>query len=34
MKILIIGASGTIGKAVTNALINRHEVITASRKGE
>ncbi|KZK98981.1 short chain dehydrogenase [Pseudovibrio sp. Ad26] len=31
MKILIIGASGMIGRAVSDALKNQHEVITASR---
>ncbi len=29
MKVLVIGASGTIGKAVANALAARHEVIGA-----
>lgn len=32
MKILLIGASGMIGRAVTHALSTDHEVITASRK--
>ncbi len=27
MKIIIIGASGTVGRAVTEALSRRHEVI-------
>ena len=31
MKILVVGASGTIGSAVVNALSSRHEVIRASR---
>jgi NAD(P)-dependent dehydrogenase (short-subunit alcohol dehydrogenase family) len=31
MKILIIGASGTIGSAVTNELSSDHEIITAGR---
>jgi NAD(P)-dependent dehydrogenase (short-subunit alcohol dehydrogenase family) len=31
MKILVIGATGTIGMAVTNALSGKHEVIAASR---
>ena len=31
MRILLIGASGTIGKAVAAALGTRHEVIAASR---
>ena len=31
MRILIVGANGTIGKAVTAELSNRHEVITAGR---
>jgi NAD(P)-dependent dehydrogenase (short-subunit alcohol dehydrogenase family) len=32
MRILIIGAEGTIGRAVTAALSARHEVIRAGRK--
>ena len=32
MRILIIGAEGTIGKAVTAALSARHEVVKAGRK--
>ena len=32
MKVVVIGASGTIGKAVAAALAPRHEVIAASRK--
>jgi NAD(P)-dependent dehydrogenase (short-subunit alcohol dehydrogenase family) len=31
MRILLIGATGTIGQAIANALRNRHEVIPASR---
>ncbi len=31
MKILLIGANGTIGKAVCKELAQRHEVITAGR---
>jgi NAD(P)-dependent dehydrogenase (short-subunit alcohol dehydrogenase family) len=31
MRILLIGATGTIGQAVTSALGTRHEVIPASR---
>lgn len=31
MKIVIVGASGTIGKAVTAEISQRHEVITAGR---
>ena len=31
MKILIVGASGTIGRAVTAELAQRHEVVTAGR---
>lgn len=35
MKIIIIGATGTIGKVVTEELSKRHEVIKASRsKGD
>ncbi len=33
MKILVVGASGTIGKAVAAALGARHEVLAASRHG-
>lgn len=33
MKILVIGASGTIGKAIVDALAS-HEVIAASRNGD
>ena len=33
MKIVVIGASGTIGKAVAEALAPRHEVVRASRSG-
>jgi len=32
MKIIIIGASGTIGKKVTEVLQGRHEIITAGSK--
>jgi NAD(P)-dependent dehydrogenase (short-subunit alcohol dehydrogenase family) len=31
MRILVVGGSGTIGRAVVEALSSRHEVITASR---
>lgn len=34
MKIIVIGATGTIGSAVADALASRHEVIRASRKSE
>jgi NAD(P)-dependent dehydrogenase (short-subunit alcohol dehydrogenase family) len=34
MKILLIGASGKIGKAVSKQLANEHEVIAASRDGD
>ncbi len=34
MKIIVVGATGTIGQAVAAALAERHEVIGASRKGE
>jgi NAD(P)-dependent dehydrogenase (short-subunit alcohol dehydrogenase family) len=35
MKILIIGASGTVGRAVASALeVRGHKVIRASRKGD
>ncbi|MFB4419781.1 short chain dehydrogenase [Streptomyces sp. QL37] len=33
MKVLVIGASGTIGSAVAEALRASHEVVTASRSG-
>jgi len=33
MKIIVIGASGTIGAAVVRALRPRHDVLEASRKG-
>ena len=31
MKILVVGATGTIGKAVVSALTGKHEVIAVSR---
>ena len=33
MKVVVIGATGTIGKAVADALAGRHEVVRASRAG-
>jgi len=33
MKIIVIGSSGTLGKAVVSALEGRHQVIGASREG-
>jgi NAD(P)-dependent dehydrogenase (short-subunit alcohol dehydrogenase family) len=33
MRILIIGADGTIGKEIVNALSGDHEIIGATRKG-
>ena len=33
MKIIVVGASGTIGKAVADALALRHQVLRASRNG-
>ena len=30
MKVIVIGATGTIGKAIVNAIAERHEVITVS----
>jgi len=34
MKIIVVGASGTIGKAVVEALEPDHQILKASRKGE
>ena len=34
MKIIVIGATGTIGSAIVAALRGTHDVIAASRKGE
>ncbi len=35
MRIIVIGASGTIGSEVAKALSrNKHEVVSASRNGE
>ena len=35
MKIIVIGATGTIGSEVVKALsLKRHEVVRASRNGE
>lgn len=33
MRIILVGASGTLGKAVHEALKSRHEIVTASRSG-
>lgn len=33
MKVLVIGGTGLIGAAVAKALVERHEVIVASRRG-
>lgn len=33
MRVVVIGASGTIGSAVVAALADRHEVVRASRRG-
>lgn len=33
MKILVIGATGTIGSAVAEALATRHDVVRVSRRG-
>ncbi|SES66875.1 NAD(P)-dependent dehydrogenase, short-chain alcohol dehydrogenase family [Oceanobacillus limi] len=33
MKVLLIGASGTIGKAIANELEKEHEIIRAGRNG-
>jgi NAD(P)-dependent dehydrogenase (short-subunit alcohol dehydrogenase family) len=34
MKIVVVGATGTLGKAAVNALKQNHEIIEASRKGD
>ncbi len=34
MRIIVVGATGTLGKATVNALKQNHEVIKASRKGD
>jgi NAD(P)-dependent dehydrogenase (short-subunit alcohol dehydrogenase family) len=34
MRVIVIGATGTIGKAVADAFAVRHEVLRASRHGE
>ena len=34
MKVVVIGATGTIGTAVADALATRHEVVRASRKSQ
>jgi nucleoside-diphosphate-sugar epimerase len=34
MKIVVIGATGTIGSAVAAALRGRHEVVGLSRKSD
>src|ERR1700736_3533807 len=33
MKIIVIGGSGTIGKALSDVLASKHEVVRVSRKG-
>jgi len=33
MKVVVVGASGTLGKAVAEALGARHEIVKAGRKG-
>ena len=33
MKILLIGASGTIGKRINAELSKKHEIVSASRSG-
>ena len=33
MKIIVIGASGTLGKAVSAELSPRHEIVAVGRKG-
>ena len=33
MKIVVVGATGTIGKAVVAALAGRHEVVKVGKRG-
>jgi nucleoside-diphosphate-sugar epimerase len=33
MKVIVIGATGPIGRAVADALATEHEVVRASRQG-
>ncbi|MDQ3282126.1 MAG: short chain dehydrogenase [Acidobacteriota bacterium] len=33
MRILVIGATGTIGREIVNALAGEHEIVSASRSG-
>jgi nucleoside-diphosphate-sugar epimerase len=33
VKVVVIGANGTIGSAVVGALEQRHDVVRASRRG-
>jgi NAD(P)-dependent dehydrogenase (short-subunit alcohol dehydrogenase family) len=34
MRVIVVGATGTIGKAIVQALTPRHEVLAVSRHGE
>ena len=34
MRVLVVGASGRLGRAVVEAVRDRHEVVSASRSGE
>jgi hypothetical protein len=34
MKIIVIGATGTIGTAIADVLASRHEVVRAPRRGQ
>jgi NAD(P)-dependent dehydrogenase (short-subunit alcohol dehydrogenase family) len=34
MKVIVIGSTGTIGRAVADALATSHEVVRASRRGD
>ena len=33
MKIIVVGATGTIGKSVIKALSGRHEILTVAHSG-
>ena len=33
MKIVLVGASGTVGRAIINELSDRHEIVRVGRSG-